>query len=259
MILTNKIAVIYGAGGSLGGAVARAFAREGARVFLAGRTQSSLDAVAKDILALGGKAETAIVDALDEKAVTDFTDAVVAKAGTIDISYNAIGWQDVQGIPIVDMSLSDFEQPIHAAMRTQFLTAKAVGKHMIKQKAGVILSVSATPAGKAYAFVGGFGPACSALEGFSRNLADELGPYGVRVVGIRSAGSPDSAVFLEALANENSGPEPYNAIQGLIDDTMLKKLPLMAEIASTAVFLVSDMASGMTGTFANVTCGTTRD
>lgn len=259
MILTDKTAVIYGAGGSLGGAVARAFAREGARVFLAGRTQSSLDTVAKDILALGGKAETALVDALDEKAITDFTDAVVAKAGRIDISFNAIGLEDVQGIPIVEMSLKDFTQPIHVAMQTQFLTAKAAGKHMIKQKGGVILSISATPAGKAYAFVGGFGPACSALEGFSRNLADELGPYGIRVVGIRSAGSPDSAVFLKAMEEEVKGPEPYNAIQALIDDTMLKKLPLMAEIASTAVFLVSDQASGMTGTFANVTCGTTRD
>jgi len=258
-MLANKIAVIYGAGGSIGGAVAKAFAQEGARVFLAGRTQSSLDTVAKHILALGGKAETAIVDALDEKAITQFTDAVITQAGRIDISFNAIGLEDVQGIPIVEMTLKDFLQPVQIAMQTQFLTAKAAGKHMIQQKGGVILSITATPAGKAYALVGGFGPACSALEGFSRNLADELGPHGVRVVGIRSAGSPDSAVFLNALEQEAKGTEPYNFIKDLEDDTMLKRLPLMAEIASTAVFLASDRASGMTGTFANVTCGTTRD
>lgn len=256
-MLANKIAVIYGAGGSIGGAVARAFARAGATVFLAGRTQTSLDIVAKDILALGGQAETAIVDALDEKAIAGFTDAVVAKKGRIDISFSAIGLNDVQGIPIVEMSLEDFLHPINAAMQTQFLTAKAAGKHMIRQKGGVILSIAATPSGKAYALVGGFGPACSAIEGFSRNLAAELGPHGVRVVGIRSAGSPDSAVFIKAIEEEGLVPIKFTDV--LKADTMLNRLPLMAEIANTAVFLVSDQASALTGTFANVTCGTTRD
>jgi len=81
MLLKNKNAVIYGAGGAIGGAVAHAFAREGARVFLAGRTLAAIDAVAKEIIAAGGVAETVQVDALDERAVEEHVDAVVKKIG----------------------------------------------------------------------------------------------------------------------------------------------------------------------------------
>jgi 3-oxoacyl-[acyl-carrier protein] reductase len=257
MLLKNKNAVIYGAGGSIGGTLARAFAREGAAVFLSGRTLAPLEAVAKDIIAAGGKAETAIVDALNEKAVNDYVDMLVKKTGHIDISFTAIGLDDVHGVPVVEMALEDFTRPVNIAMTTQFLTSRAAARHMAKQGSGVILSLTATPAGKAYALTGGFGPACTAIEGFSRNLAAELGPSGVRVVGIRSAGSPDSAVFINSMSGE--GTLAKMNLQHVIDDTMLKKLPLMEEIANVAVFLVSDKASSMTGTFANVTCGTTRD
>ncbi len=257
MLLKNKNAVIYGAGGSIGGAVALAFAREGARVFLSGRTLASLQEVAKAIISSGGIAETAIVDALDEKKIEEYTDAVAKQAGSIDISFNAIGLEDVQGIPLVEMLLEDFTNPIAIAMKTQFLTARAAGRHMIQKGSGVILSITASPAGMAYPLVGGFGPACSAIEAFSRNLAAELGPQGIRVVCIRSAGSPDSNVFIKAMANEYTLAK--TVIQELVNDTMLKKLPLMSDIVNVAVFIASDLASGMTGTSVNVTCGTTRD
>src|SRR5436309_11701656 len=83
VLLENKNAVIYGGGGSVGGAVARALAREGAKVFLAGRTLATLDKVAQQIAASGGVAETARVDALDERAVDEHADSVAEKAGGI--------------------------------------------------------------------------------------------------------------------------------------------------------------------------------
>src|SRR5258706_241930 len=141
-----------------------------AKVFLTGRTQTTMDLVAKFITGTGGIAETAIVDALDEKAVNNFIDSLVKKAGSIDISFNAIGLKDIQGISLIDMALEDFIRPIRISMTTQFITAKAAGRYMIQQGSGVILSITATPAGKAYPLVGGFGPACSAIEAFSRNL-----------------------------------------------------------------------------------------
>ena len=257
MLLKNKNAVIYGAGGSLGGAVARAFAKEGARLFLAGRTMAPLELVAKDILASGGHAEVAIADALDENAVKKYVDGIVKKAGSIDISFNAIGSEDLQGIPLYEMTVEDYMRPVTIGLQSQLITAGAAAKHMIKNGSGVILSLTATPAGKAYALTGGFGPLCSAMEAFSRNLAAELGPKGVRVVCMRSAGSPDSAVFKEALQQKKVLAK--TRINEIENDTMLKRLPLMHEIASAAVFLVSDMASGMTGTTANITCGTTMD
>src|SRR5688572_27479601 len=132
MLLENKVAIIYGAGGAIGGVVARAFAREGARVFLAGRTRTKLDKVADEIRSNGGAADTAVVDALDEKAVDMYVDAVAAQEGYIDISFNVIGYGDVQK-PLTEISVADFLQPINNAMRTQFLTTRAATRHMIKR------------------------------------------------------------------------------------------------------------------------------
>jgi NAD(P)-dependent dehydrogenase (short-subunit alcohol dehydrogenase family) len=255
MILQNKNAVVYGAGGSLGGAVAKALAGSGARLFLTGRNISSVQKIADEIIASGGNAETDQVDALDENAIRDHMNRVVQRSGRVDISFNAIGIEVVQNIPLVDMAVNDFVQPITSTMRTQFLTATAAGRVMIKQGSGVILSLTATPGGIGYPYTGGFAAACCALESFSRNLASELGPYGVRVINMRSGGSPDSRIFKQAI--ENNPGEMKSVLHKMEQDTMLKKLPLMADIANLAVFLSSDMAGKITGVTVDVTCGTT--
>jgi 3-oxoacyl-[acyl-carrier protein] reductase len=255
MLLQNKNAIVYGAGGSIGGAVAKAFAKDGAKVFLTGRTVEKLDAVAKEIVDNGGRAETAVVDALDENSINNYLTKIVNEGNQPDISFNAVGLEDVQGTPLIEMSFEDYMRPISIAVKTQFLTAKAVAPHMIKNGSGVILCITAIPAGKAYANVGGFGPACSAMEGFARNLAAEIGPSGVRVVCLRSAGSPDSDVFIKAIAN--GGTPAKTSFDSLVNDTMLKRLPLMNDIANVAAFVASDKATCMTGTAVNVTCGAT--
>jgi 3-oxoacyl-[acyl-carrier protein] reductase len=255
MILQNKNAIIYGAGGSLGGAVAKALAQAGATVFLTGRNLKSVKVVADEILAAGGKTEVDVVDAFDEKAIVSHVEKVQRKAGTVDISFNAVAVNVIQNIPLVNMETDDFVNPITLMMQTRFLTAKAAGKAMMKQGSGVILSLTATPGGIGYPYTGGFAAACCALESFSGNLASELGIYGVRVVNIRSGGSPDSKVFKQAM---ESNPEAMRSVlKKMEDDTMLKKLPLMADIANTAVFLASDMAAKVTGVTIDVTCGTT--
>lgn len=255
MLLQNKNAIIYGAGGSMGGAVARAFARAGARVFLTGRHLSSVQQTANEIIASGGDVEVEEVDALDEKAITDHLERVVKKAGRVDISFNATGVEVVQNIPLVDIGVDDFMHPVTLALRSRFLTAIAAGKVMMKQGSGIILTLTATPGGIGYPFTGGFAPACCAIESFSRNLASELGIYGIRVVNIRSGGSPDSTVFKEAIAGNPAGMELV--LRKMEGDTMLKKLPLMVDIANAAVFLSSDMAGKITGVTIDVTCGTT--
>lgn len=174
MTLQNKNAIIYGAGGSLGGAVAKALADAGAKVFLTGRNISSVQKVADEILNTGGKAEVDVVDALDEKAVNNHIESLVKKSGTVDISFNAIGVDIVMNITLVDISADDFVNPITMTMKTHFLTAKAAAKIMMKQKAGVILTLTATPGGIGYPYTGGFAPACCAVENFSKNLAIDL-------------------------------------------------------------------------------------
>ena len=139
-MLKDKNAVIYGGGGSIGGAVARAFAREGANVFLAGRTRAKLEEVSDEIRSSGGVAETAQVDALDGRAVDGHADAVAASAGGIDISFNLISHGDVHGTPMAEMDLEDYARPVVTAVRTTFLTWRAAARHMIRQGSGVILA-----------------------------------------------------------------------------------------------------------------------
>jgi NAD(P)-dependent dehydrogenase (short-subunit alcohol dehydrogenase family) len=253
--LDGKNVIIYGAGDSLGGAVARALAQAGARVFVTHRRHEAAAQVARQIMAAGGRAEADQVDALDQQAVCAHADRVVEQAGSVDVSFNLIGMADTQDIALVDMAAEDFLRPVQTAMRTQFYTATAAGRIMARQGRGVILTLTATPGGIGYPMVGGFGPACCAIESFSRNLASEIGPRGVRVVNLRSAGSPDSRPFRMALAQ--GGPEVDGFLAKLKDDTMLKALPAMQDIADAAVFIASDHARSITGTTLDITAGTT--
>jgi NAD(P)-dependent dehydrogenase (short-subunit alcohol dehydrogenase family) len=254
MLLEHKRAVIYGAGGAIGGAVARAFAREGAKVFLAGRTLARLHAVARDIAAAGGAAETAQVDALDEPSVAQYIADVAKKVGGIDVSFNAIGLEEVQGTPLIDMSLEAFSRPISIATSTQFLTAKAVAPYMITQGSGVIMMITATPARLGFPLVGGFSVACAAMEGFSRSLAVELGPKGVRVICLRSAGSPESIAEVLDVHAAGHRVTREEFIASLKAMTLLKRLPTLADVGHVAVLMASDYAGSMTGTVANLSC-----
>jgi NADP-dependent 3-hydroxy acid dehydrogenase YdfG len=200
MLLENKNAVLFAAGGSVGGAIARALAKAGAKVFLSNIHIEPVQRLAKEIIANGGKAEVALVDALNEKEVNDYMNELVKKAGSVDVSMNFIKTEDIQGIPLVDLPFEDFIRPIRRVSESHFITGTAAGRVMMKQGAGVILSLTATPGGIGYPTAGGFGPACSLIEKISLGLASELGVYGVRVVNIRSGGSPDSQPFVNALA-----------------------------------------------------------
>ncbi|SDF91928.1 Enoyl-[acyl-carrier-protein] reductase [NADH] [Dyadobacter soli] len=256
MLLQNKTAVIYGAGGSLGAAVAKAFSAAGANLLLSGIHLEPVEATAGAIRQAGGKVQVDQVDALDEKAVNDYLSSVYKQTGAIDISFCAIGLKDTQDIPLVEMKLEDFVRPIQIAMQSQFITGTAAGRIMRGQKSGVILALTATPGGIGYPGTGGFGVACCAIESFTRNLASELGPHGIRVVTIRSGGSPDSRVFVEAIAtlDKQTGEQ---ILGGLRNDSMLKRLPAMHDIANTAVFAASDLATLITGTVIDVTGGAT--
>jgi 3-oxoacyl-[acyl-carrier protein] reductase len=255
MLLQNRNAVIYGAGGSLGGEIARSLAKEGATIFAAGNRLEPVEKIAGEIINAGGRAEAMKVDALNIKEVNDFIDFIIKKAGRIDISFNLISLKDLQGVSLVEMAPDDFTRPLQRAIESHFITGTAAGRVMKKQGSGVILSLTATPGGITYPNSGGFGPACKFIESFSAQLASELGPHGVRVVNIRSAGSPDSQAFKEAI--DQGGAKVKEFIKKIEDDTMLKRMPLMKDIANTAVFLAGDGAAGITGVTVDVTCGTT--
>jgi 3-oxoacyl-[acyl-carrier protein] reductase len=192
MLLNHKTAIIYGGGGSIGAAVARAFAREGATVHLAGRTPERLEEVARKIRPSGGLVHTAQVDALDEKAVDDHAHAVVAADGHIDISLNVIQHGDVLGTPVAEMEVEDYLRPVVTAVRTTFLTARAAARHMIKQGSGVILAFGGYDDPLRGHYLGGLQTAFQAIECMRRQLAAELGPHGIRVLSIQTSGVPES-------------------------------------------------------------------
>jgi NAD(P)-dependent dehydrogenase (short-subunit alcohol dehydrogenase family) len=268
MLLENKNAIVYGAGGAIGGAVARAFAREGARVFLAGRTLSTLDRVAEEISAAEGVAETAQVDALDEQAVEKHVGEVVEQAGSIDVSFNAISIRDVQLTPLVEMSREDFMSPILTGATAHFLTARAAGRRMVEQGSGVILTLSTSAASlsgrdRRFHLSGGFGVACAAIEALTKQLAAELGPRGVRVVCLRPDAIPETwpdefrdHVFDAGDGAGRTGAEVRAYMEG---GTLLGRLPTLAEVANVAAFMASDRASAMTATVANISSGSVVD
>jgi NAD(P)-dependent dehydrogenase (short-subunit alcohol dehydrogenase family) len=259
MLLEKKNAIVYGAGGAIGSAVAREFAREGAQVFLAGRTRASLEQVAADIAAAGGSAHVEVLDALDGPSVDAHVRSVVEQAGSLDVSINLITRGDVQGTPLVDMIADDVTGPVLTGLTTNYLTARAAARHMVEQGSGVILGLNSGSANGS-PMMGATGPADAAVDTLFRNLAGELGPAGVRVLGIWTAGLPET-LSPEKLAAFSGGPQMDDeAFQGLLQHLdgmrMTKKSPTLAEVAATATFLASDRAGAITGTFVNVTSGT---
>jgi NAD(P)-dependent dehydrogenase (short-subunit alcohol dehydrogenase family) len=258
MLLEDKNAVIYGSGGKVGGAVARAFAREGARVFLAGRTLESIEEVAEEIRSAGGVAETAQVDALDERAIEEHADEVVKKAGGINVSFNAISIRDVQLIPLVEISREDFMSPIVTGTSTHFLTARAAARHMVRQGSGVILTLSSS-AVRAFVpgvHVGGFGIAGAAIEALTKLLAAELGPRGIRAVCLRLEGIPES---WEGISTEDWSAPPAEIETQMKARSLLGRVTTLADVGNAAAFLASDRAGATTGTVFNLTSGTVVD
>jgi NAD(P)-dependent dehydrogenase (short-subunit alcohol dehydrogenase family) len=255
-LLEGKNAIIYGAGGGIGGGVARTFAREGATVFLVGRTKATLQKVADEIASIGGRAQVAVVDALDEHAVDKHARSVVDQVGSIDVSFNLITRGDVQGTPLVEMKKDDLLRAVVNGLQSQFITARAAGRRMIEQRSGVILHLNSASAAGAQPGMGSTGPADAATETFMRYLAAELGPHGVRVCGIWTAAVVEtlSKEKFAAVAGE-SAPEPEMVVQMIAGMAALRRAPRLADVAEAAVFLASDRASGITGSMANVTCG----
>jgi NAD(P)-dependent dehydrogenase (short-subunit alcohol dehydrogenase family) len=263
MILKDKVAVIYGAGGAIGGAVARAFATEGARLFLTGRDPAPVQVVAKEIVSAGGSAEAAEVDALDQQAVAVHLQSVIDKAGRVDISFNAVGIPDTKilGVPLVELDVQQFSLPITAYTTSYFLTARSAARHMIPNKSGVIMTVTSLLSRSGAPLVGGYGSAMAAKEALTRSLSAELAPQGIRVVGLRPQGMPETGTLKDAFEPraKATGTTWAQWQELLASRTHPKRLMALEEMANMAVFMASDKASGMTGTTVNLTMGSLDD
>jgi NAD(P)-dependent dehydrogenase (short-subunit alcohol dehydrogenase family) len=236
-LLSGKCAVIYGAAGAIGAAVAHSYALEGAQVFLGGRNLERVQHVAMSIRQSGGLGESAAVDAADLSSLEAHVKSILDMTGQIDVVFNATSNQDVQGTQLLEMSYADFVRPVHTAVTAHFLISTVIGRYMATQGSGVILAMAGGR--EAVANLGGSHVAWSALAGLCRQLACELGPSGVRVAWILSPGSPESDDEFDHDA----------------DASMLGRRPRLEEVAKAATFLASDMAATMTATEMNITGG----
>jgi len=247
MLLEGKTAVIYGGGGAIGSAVARTFAREGARVFLAGRTEPPLEKSAADIRDAGGRAEMAVFDALDEQAVNEHADAVATQTGSLDVSFNLISFCEAPGMPLVDLAPDTVLEPVSVAVRSLMLSARAAARHMMRQRSGAILVFGGYADPWTGYYLGGLQAAFQAQEALRRQLASELGAYGVRVISLQTGG------IAETLPAWVEGRE--RIVADIEARTMLGRSATLEDVGNVAAFAASDRARSMTATAFNITAG----
>lgn len=257
MLLTGRTAIVFGASGAVGGAVARAFAREGAQVVLAARRRAPLEDVAAAIKGGGGLAEVTTVDATDPVAVQRHLAEVVQRHGPITLMFNAISWDDLQGQALAEMPFDHFFAPVRLGLTTWFHTGTVLASHMAQHGGGAILGITANAGRQPFGGVGGFGVACAAVEHYLRQLAVENGPAAVRVCWVRSPGSPDAPGVREAwqLYGNQKGMTFEEVHREFAKDIPLRRVTTLAQVANAAVLLASDLAAGMTATMANATGG----
>jgi NAD(P)-dependent dehydrogenase (short-subunit alcohol dehydrogenase family) len=256
--LENKTAVIYG-DGAVGGAVAIAYAREGAKIYIAGRTPSKLDAIAQEVKTAGGIVETTVLDVLEEAAVEKHMDGLIDKEGKVDISFNTIGipQKGIQGIALTDLSLESFFLPIRIYTQAHFITSRTALRRMARQGSGVILMHTPNASHISPPFVGGMVPAWSAIEGICRSISVEYGQSGVRSVCLHTTGIPETPLIDEVWKihgqSHGIGFQDFHALmEGM---THRKKLTTLAELTGAAIFAASDEGSAITGTTLNLTAG----
>jgi len=264
LILKGKHAVVFGAGGSIGAAVAKEFASEGAEVFLAGRTRATVEAVAKEIAATGGRAHAVAIDSTDDAAVNQFIDNIVKEAGKIDIAIDFAGplaKEYGNGRMAVDLPIEEFMVPLTTMVRSRFISARAAARQMIKQHSGVIIFVTGSPARPHVPGATAIGAAFGAMENLAANLAFEVSPFGVRVVCLRTVANIDSRSIqdtMDVVAGQLNITKDQ-AMAQIAQSNFLRVAATVQDTANAAVLIASARARMLTGTVVNATAGAALD
>ena len=263
-ILEGKIAVVFGAGGSIGSAVAQELAAVGAEIYLSGRTKSNVEAVAKEIVAAGGRAHADAMNTLDDAAVNQYIDGIVKQAGKIDIILDATGplaKEYGNGNLAFDLPIEQFMVPLETMVKSRFITARAAARHMVKQHSGVIILVTGSPARPHAPGTIAIGAAFGAIENLTANLAFEVGPLGVRVVCIRTLANVDSRSIQDTLGflTDQLKITKEQALTQIAQSNFLKVAATVQDTANAAVFIASDRGRMLTGTVVNATAGAALD
>ncbi|MEO5891922.1 MAG: SDR family oxidoreductase [Ferruginibacter sp.] len=246
MILKNKIAVVFAASGAIAGAVARAFAAKGAKVYVVAKEITDSEKLAHEIKINGGWAEAMVADALNESHIDAVFEKVISDNGKIDIVFNGIGIRPSQsqyGTPSTIITYENFLKPLTTIVGSQFLTSRAAAKFMTATKSsGTILTLSSSLSRSKIPFMAGVTSASTGVEGLTRSLAAEFGVMGIKVICINPTGLGETRTIKEtSAANAATIGLPLEAFaKELSKGYLLGKSPSLNDVGNMAAFLVSD-------------------
>ena len=248
MKLADRIAIVTGAAKGMGRDICLTLAREGAHLTLAAREPAPLEALAREVEAIGRRALVVPTDVTDEPAVERLVARARETFGRVDILVNAAGITGPIETPVWEIKADDFDQVIAINLRGTFLPTKHVLPGMIQQRSGKIVNISGTSGLRGYKNRAAYSSSKWALRGFTRTVALEAGPYNVNVnalhPGIVGGDRMDKLCREKA---RRRGWTPERVYQEYVDEMALKRVTIAQDVANAALFLVSDESSNMTG------------
>jgi NAD(P)-dependent dehydrogenase (short-subunit alcohol dehydrogenase family) len=248
--LKDKVAAVFAASGDIGGAIARGFARHGAKVYVSGRDLKKVKALADEIVREGGMVVAAKVDAMDETEIDQFLGQIVAENKKLDIVFNGIGLHGSEygaDMAVTDLSFAMFMRAFEVHCGSQFLTSRSAVKHMVKSGSqGTILTLTSALSKGKFPNRSGITTACTAIEGLTRAIAAEVGSHRIRVICLNATALPDTTRIQESFVKygKSAGVPPEVIAASLTQQQLFKEDITLTQVAETAAFLVSD--SGMT-------------
>jgi NAD(P)-dependent dehydrogenase (short-subunit alcohol dehydrogenase family) len=259
--LKDKVAVVFAASGDIAGAVARAFSQHGAKLYLAARNLETVKALAREITASGGSAETAKVDALNETEIDNLLKKVVSENGKLDIVFNGIGvgYSEMGGRP--PTTVATFEQfmaPMEKICGSQFLTSRVAAKYMMQTRSeGTILLLTAALSRTKLPNLAGITAASAAVEGLTRVMAAEWGGDGIKVICICPGALMETkriSGWIDASAKHLGIPPEQMVAQYKAFD-ILKTGPTLKQLGETAAFLASEPGIAFNSHVVDLDCG----
>ncbi len=252
MRLKDKVAIVTGSSAGIGKAIAVAFAVEGAKVVLAGRSLSKMEDVVKEIKSSGGTAIAIRTDITEEKQIKDMADKTIANFGRIDILVNNSASTSDRELSVANMDLDMWNMTIRVNLTGTMLCCREVLRSMLPRKRGNIINISSIAGTMGHAMRSAYGSSKWAVIGFTETLSEEVGPDGIRVNCISPAGTLTDR-FKEV--TEGRGMTVEERIKQTAFQYSLRRMANTSEVAAAAVFLASDESSAVTGQNLLVTCG----
>jgi len=259
--LKDKVAAVFAASGEIAGAVARAFAQHGAKVYVTARNLNAVKTLVREIEANGGQAEAGKVDALNETEIDSYLQKVVANHGKLDMVFNGIGsyYQDAgSGTPTTMATFEQFLNPLQRICGSQFLTSRVAARYMIQSGSeGTILLFNASMARTKTPNMAGFASACAAIEGLTRVMAAEFGKHGIKAICLCSGALLETSKIqgmIRDFAKLSGISQEEMALQYKRFD-LLKSGPTLKQLGETAAFLVSENGIAFNSHIVDFDCG----